>query len=86
MAVGGFIPFLYNYVKLQKLCIYYMHLTSFSNTAAKEVGGKSRSKGNNDAFKQFFIRGASCRLPSVFCNEGTGWYVRNAVRISGKTV
>ena len=33
----------------------------------------------------FFIRGASWRLPLVFWSEGTGWYVRKAVRISGKT-
>ena len=37
------------------------------------------------AFKMFFMRGASCRFASAFCREGTGWYVRNAVRISGRT-
>lgn len=43
------------------------------------------SEGNSAAFKQFLILGASCALPSVFWREGTGWYVLNAVFISGKT-
>lgn len=61
-------------------------LTSFSMTSANEVGWVPlASDGRKADFRQLLIRGASCKLPSVFCREGTGWYVRKAVRISGKT-
>lgn len=55
-------------------------------TALNEVGGDFLSEGRRAAFRQFLIRGASCKFPEVFCKEGTGWYVRRAVRISGKTL
>ena len=47
--------------------------TSFCKISSGVVGGIVRSsEGSRAALRQFFIRGASCAFPSVFCNEGTG--------------
>lgn len=49
-------------------------LTAFSRiSAGDDGGGVLNSKGKSAAFRQFLIRGASWRFPSVFCKEGTGW-------------
>jgi hypothetical protein len=62
-------------------------LTLFSNISSGVEGGTVfNSEGRRAALRQFLIRGASWAFPSVFCNEGTGWYVLSAVFISGKTV
>lgn len=55
------------------------------STSAGFVGVFCSSVARRQDLRIFLILGASWRLPSVFCNEGTGWYVRKAVRISGKT-
>jgi hypothetical protein len=50
-----------------------MNLTILANTSSGVEGGAFLiSEGRSAAFRQFLIRGASCALPSVFCNEGTG--------------
>ena len=49
-------------------------LTAFSRISMGVAGGGVlNSKGSSAALRQFFIRGASCRFPSDFCREGTGW-------------
>lgn len=62
-------------------------LTFLSRISSGVDGGTALiSAGRSAALRQFLIRGASCAFPSVFCREGTGWYVLRAVFISGKTV
>lgn len=47
--------------------------TNFSKISSGVDGGMDlNSEGKRAALRQFLIRGASCALPSVFCNEGTG--------------
>lgn len=55
------------------------------NTSAGVAGVFWISEGRRQDLRIFLILGASCKFPSVFCRDGTGWYVRRAVLISGKT-
>lgn len=49
-------------------------LTDFAKISVGVDGGETlNSEGRRAAFRQFLILGASCRLPSVFWREGTGW-------------
>lgn len=51
----------------------YGELTLFSSISSGVDGGTDlNSDGRRAALRQFLIRGASCALPSVLCNEGTG--------------
>lgn len=47
--------------------------TPLEEISAGVEGGPEISLGRRQAFRQFFIRGASCRFASVFCKLGIGW-------------
>ena len=42
-------------------------------SAGEDGGGVLNSNGRSAALRQFLIRGASWRFPSVFWSDGTGW-------------
>ena len=74
------------YVSIFDIAELWNSVTRFSKTSSGVEGGTPlSSEKRRAAFRQFLIRGASCAFPSDFCSEGTGWYVLNAVFISGKT-